>query len=248
MAYSIAIFSEDHLSLTDFFLLSKDFKPVASSDSGSEAIGLIENFLPDVVLIDLVLKDLDGLSVMEKCRGCGTVFVVYSAFACEDVIRAAVSAGASIYLVKPLERDVLAQRIKGVVGQRDRQTKRQIPADGAAELRISNVFLSAGIPPHIKGYGFLRTGVRIAMDSPEILGNITKELYPRIADNFDTSPSKVERAIRHAIEVAWNRGRIENLNSIFGVNFYSGGDKPTNGEFIALVADRLIQERRMGKW
>ena len=248
MAHTVAIFSEDYASLSGFFASHNDFKPVAASDSGFEAVALIENFLPEIVLIDLVLKDLDGLSVLEKCRGFGSKFVIYSEFASEDIIRSAVAAGASIYLVKPLAMDVLAQRLKGVIGQKAQPPERAEPTDGAAQLRISNVFLSAGIPPHIKGYGFLRTGVQLAMDHPEILGNITKELYPRIADNYNTSPSKVERAIRHAIEVAWNRGRIENLNSIFGVNFYSGGDKPTNGEFIALVADRLIQEKRMGKW
>ena len=99
-----------------------------------------------------------------------------------------------------------------------------------------------GIPPHIKGYAYLREGVKMAVKSPDIINNITKKLYPGIGKKFDTSPSKVERAIRHAIEVAWNRGRIDSINSVFGVRAYVGSEKPTNGEFIALVADKMILE------
>ncbi len=115
------------------------------------------------------------------------------------------------------------------------------------ELRTSDVFLTVGIPPHIKGYNYLREAVLLSIADPAILGSITKKLYPSIALKFDTSASKVERAMRHAIEVAWNRGRIEKLNAIFGVTFYLSGDKPTNAEFIALVSDRILQEIRLGK-
>ena len=108
--------------------------------------------------------------------------------------------------------------------------------------KISNIFISIGIPPHIKGYNYLREGIKYAVEEPNIINNVTKELYPKIANHFDTTPSKVERAIRHAIEVAWNRGRIDAINAIFGVRVYIGTEKPTNSEFIALVADKLILE------
>ena len=108
--------------------------------------------------------------------------------------------------------------------------------------KITSVFLSVGIPAHIKGYHFLREAIRMVYYKPELISKITKELYPGIAKRFQTSASKVERAIRHAIEVAWTRGKIENINQIFGYNIYSKNDKPTNGEFIALVADKLIME------
>lgn len=108
--------------------------------------------------------------------------------------------------------------------------------------KISNIFISIGIPPHIKGYNYLREGIKYAVAEPNIINNVTKELYPKIANHFDTTPSKVERAIRHAIEVAWNRGRIDAINAIFGVRVYIGTEKPTNSEFIALVADKLILE------
>ena len=108
--------------------------------------------------------------------------------------------------------------------------------------KISNIFITVGIPPHIKGYGYLREGVKIAIQTPTIINHITKKLYPMIGAKYDTSASKVERAIRHAIEVAWNRGRIETINSLFGVRAYVGNEKPTNGEFIALVADKMLLE------
>ena len=111
------------------------------------------------------------------------------------------------------------------------------------EEKITNIFLTVGIPAHIKGYQFLREAIKLAVESPNAINNITKQLYPWVAEVFETSPSKVERAIRHAIEVAWTRGRMENLNQIFGYKVYGRTDKPTNGEFIALIADRLILEK-----
>ena len=109
--------------------------------------------------------------------------------------------------------------------------------------KISNIFINVGIPPHIKGYAYLREGVKMAVDNPGIINNITKKLYPMIGERYSTSASKVERAIRHAIEVAWNRGRIESINNILGVRAYVGAEKPTNGEFIALVADKMLLEK-----
>ncbi|MCL2483955.1 MAG: sporulation transcription factor Spo0A [Firmicutes bacterium] len=108
------------------------------------------------------------------------------------------------------------------------------------EEKITKIFISVGIPPHIKGYQFLREAIKISVENPEIINSITKHLYPNIATRFSTSSSKVERAIRHAIEVAYNRGKIENINNIFGMRIYGSNDKPTNGEFIALLADRMI--------
>ena len=108
--------------------------------------------------------------------------------------------------------------------------------------KISNIFITIGIPPHIKGYGYLREGIKMAVEDPSIINNVTKELCPNVAKKFETSASKVERAIRHAIELAWNRGRIDAISAIFGVRVYIGSERPTNSEFIALVADKLILE------
>jgi len=251
MKLSIVLALDDCREINEYLTRRGDFDVLATTDSGAEALRLIEELAPDIAICDLVLKDIDGLTLLEKVARSKvkTKILVYSAFDSDEIIRCACERGASLYLVKPLTAQILADRALSVATYTEKPSEpaRQVQSDGAAELRISNVFLSAGIPPHIKGYGFLRTGVRLAMKDPAILGNITKQLYPKIASEFNTSPSKVERAIRHAIEVAWNRGRIENLNSIFGVSFYLSGDKPTNGEFIALVADRLIQEQHMGK-
>lgn len=114
--------------------------------------------------------------------------------------------------------------------------------DKVLDERLANIFISAGIPPHIKGYQFLREAVKQAVNDPSMINNITKMLYPAVAERFNTSPSKVERAIRHAIEVAWSRGKIENINNIYGIKIFSRGDKPTNGELIALVSDKLLIE------
>ena len=108
--------------------------------------------------------------------------------------------------------------------------------------RISHIFITVGIPAHIKGYQFLRSAIKLAVENPSIINSITKQLYPAIAKQFATTPSKVERAIRHAIEVGWNRGRADRVNDIFGVKAFDRKDKPTNGEFIALIADKMLLE------
>ena len=112
----------------------------------------------------------------------------------------------------------------------------------ALDEKISKIFISVGIPPHIKGYSYLREGIKLAVCDPDVINNITKKLYPMIGEKYSTTPSKVERAIRHAIEVAWARGRINNINDLFGVQTYLAGEKPTNGEFIALIADKMLLE------
>jgi two-component system response regulator (stage 0 sporulation protein A) len=116
------------------------------------------------------------------------------------------------------------------------------PSDKMLDERLANIFITAGIPLHVKGYRFLREAVKLAIRNPNVINNITKQLYPAVAAMFDTSPSKVERAIRHAIEVAWARGKIENINSVYGIKIFGKGDKPTNGELIALISDKLIIE------
>ncbi len=140
---------------------------------------------------------------------------------------------------------LLEQRIKQVAERQPIGSKvvyKKPISDKTLDERISNIFVSVGIPAHIKGYQFLREGIKLAVDNPAIINSITKSLYPTIAQRYETSASKVERAIRHAIEVAWNRGRIENINSLFGVKVYSSSEKPTNGEFIALLADKMLLE------
>jgi two-component system response regulator (stage 0 sporulation protein A) len=161
----------------------------------------------------------------------------------------AIALGADYYMMKPVSLQNLKERISEAASPARAPVKRE-SAGGAVRLvrnntleeKITNIFITVGIPAHIKGYQFLREAIKLAVDNPEIINSITKRLYPDVARRFDTSPSKVERAIRHAIEVAWNRGKIENINSLFGVRVYNHNEKPTNGEFIALVADKMLLE------
>lgn len=139
--------------------------------------------------------------------------------------------GADYFMIKPVSENLLIKRVQQLLEKNDLKN----PIDD----KLSRIFISVGIPPHIKGYAFLREGVKMVVNEPEIINNITKKLYPMISERFDTTPSKVERAIRHAIEVSWAKGRIDTINNLFGVSVFMG-EKPTNGEFIALIADKML--------
>lgn len=247
MKNSLAIICSNYSSLYDHFNKSSDVDLMLCTDDGEQALLQIVKQPPDIVICDIIVKNCDGLALIEQIKGINSSIkvVVYTVFDSDEIIRLAKLRGADLFLVKPLPPETLEERILCLTDTTQPITEQSVGK--IADLRISNVFLSAGIPPHIKGYSFLRTAVKLAIFKPYVINNITKELYPTIAEQFDTSASKVERAIRHAIEVAWNRGKIENLNSMLGVAFYSNTDKPTNGEFIALVADRLLQELRLGR-
>ena len=169
-----------------------------------------------------------------------------SALSGEGFIQKAITMGVNYYMVKPVDYSLLENRIVEVVrgdfiSVKDEPSITPVKTKQLDE-KITNIFITVGIPAHIKGYQFLREAIKMAIDTPEIINSITKRLYPSIADKFETSASKVERAIRHAIEVAWNRGKIENINSLFGIKVYCSNEKPTNGEFIALVADKMLIE------
>ena len=144
-------------------------------------------------------------------------------------------------MVKPVRPEILEERIFDLLSS-DNVSSNAVKVNKQLDEKISNIFISIGIPAHIKGYQFLREAVKLAVEKPEIIGSITKQLYPTIAERFETSSSKVERGMRHAIEVAWNRGKIENINSLFGLKIYNSNEKPTNGELIALIADKMIME------
>lgn len=234
--------------LKEYFGRNEKFELVGASDDGSEGIGLIQKFSPDAVLLGLVLKGIDGIGVLEKIKegNFNCVSVVMGAFSDDSIINRVMSKGASYYIVKPFSPEVAEKRIIESV-EANVEGRSNIPAirRKAIDEEISTIFISIGIPPHIKGYSYLREGIKMTVSKPSIINNVTKELYPKIGEKFDTSASKVERAIRHAIEVAWNRGRIDAINSVFGARVYIGTEKPTNSEFIALVADKLILENML---
>ena len=192
----------------------------------------------DCILLDLVMPVMDGFAFLEKFDKQSTKIIVVSALSQDVFIAKAMESGCDYYLLKPTSVETIRQKVE------DALTKKQLKRikNKSLEERIANIFISVGIPPHIKGYQYLREAIKLSIEDPDIINSITKKLYPGVAAKFDTSPSKVERAIRHAIEVGWNRGKIENINSLFGVRVYSQNEKPTNGEFIALVADKLLLE------
>lgn len=211
--------------------------------NGIVALEQIKNSCPNIIVMDVVLSGVDGFNLIEQINNLkiDTKIIVLSSLSLEGFITKAISLGVSYYMIKPFNIEVLKNRILDVLNQPG-AIKPQVIKNKNLEEKITNIFITVGIPAHIKGYQFLREAIKMAIDNPDIINSITKKLYPQIAEKFETSSSKVERAIRHAIEVAWNRGKIENINSLFGVKVYSNNEKPTNGEFIALVADKMLLE------
>ena len=243
--------NQPEMNTTEEILSKKGFSVVGKATNGTELETLILNHPEvNVVVLDIMLGGKDGFAIMEQCKSnnLDIKFIVTSVLYSETFIQKAISLGAAYYMIKPISPMVLADRIADLYASyptshnHNLQPQDQPKANKALEERISNIFITVGIPAHIKGYQFLREAIKMAIHSPEIINSITKELYPSIAHKFDTSASKVERAIRHALEVAWNRGKIENINSVFGIKVYTNNEKPTNGEFIALVADKMLLE------
>jgi two-component system response regulator (stage 0 sporulation protein A) len=225
---------------------------VGEAGNGVEAVEKLQKLQPDIIILDLIMPMLDGIGVLEKLPELKIRkphIIVLSAIGHENIIQEAMSLGVEYYMVKPFDMEILCKRIREIAQEKQRSGEKrlfqQAPKSAARSLdeEITSIFLTIGIPAHIKGYHFLREAVKMVIDDTELINSITKELYPGVARRFNTTASKVERAIRHAIEVAWTRGRIENINTIFGYNIYPKNDKPTNGEFIALVADKLHIER-----
>ena len=233
-----------------FFENKNQFNIVGQTKDGNEALKAIKNNPVDILIMDVVLAGLDGFELLEKAKvDLGNKMpkvIITSSLSHNGFIDKALSLGVSYFMIKPIQLPSLERRITDILGLSESVP---IPEQNFKNMRskvidekISNVFITVGIPAHIKGYQFLREAIKLAIDKPEIINSITKRLYPSIADKFDTSSSKVERAIRHAIEVAWNRGKIENINNLFGIKVYNQNEKPTNGEFIALVADKILME------
>ena len=221
-----------------------NFEVIGTTTSGEELINIIKDKAPDVVVMDIVLQNCDGFKVLENVDVRKTSIVIQSSLSIDGFINKAISMGAKYYCIKPFDMQTLKERVFDIVQPREIKSNIAFNSktNNQIEEKITNIFITVGIPAHIKGYQFLREAIKLAIANPEIINSITKKLYPTIAEKYDTSASKVERAIRHAIEVAWNRGKIENINNLFGIKVYSSNEKPTNGEFIALVADKMLIE------
>ena len=224
---------------------------VGQASNGVEALQCLSEQPVDIMLMDIIMPQMDGYTLLEELRrrpmDSPPQVIVLTALGRDDFIMRAVELGARYYMVKPFEVQVLLSRIREIAGQPVKAlepVRNMAPGHGQSlDERLSSLFLTIGIPAHIKGYQFLREAVKMVIENPDVINRITKELYPGIGRRFNTTASKVERAIRHAIEVAWSRGRIETLNRAFGCKVASKEDKPTNGEFVAMIADKLSMER-----
>ena len=232
----------------------KDLELVGKAHNGEEICKIIREKEPDVVVLDIIMPKMDGLAVMEQFVHSSNLkkipaFIVVSAVGKERITEDAFSLGADYYVLKPFDNRMLLNRIKHVrsIGEKkyreiNRQPAKQEESSvalGNLETDVTNIIHEIGVPAHIKGYQYLRDAIILSVNDMEMLNSITKILYPTIAKRFQTTPSRVERAIRHAIEVAWSRGRMETLDAMFGYTIDTGKGKPTNSEFIALIADRI---------
>ena len=239
-------------NLSDYFAAQPDIRLTSMAENGADALDIIDREQPDVVLLDIVMPRLDGMGVLRELsqRTQRPRVIMFTALKSDSVVNRAVELGASYFMVKPADPKHIHEQILAVA--RDDMPLSPAPvlppdtpgryARWSPDERVANLFLSIGIPAHVKGYQYLREAVRMVIEDHDVINRITKELYPGIARRYGTSSSKVERAMRHAIEVAWNRGRLESTNQLLGLTLFNEKDKPTNGEFIALIADKASGE------
>lgn len=236
----------------------EEFEIIGIAKDGVEALELIEEKRPDILVLDIIMPHLDGLEVLERLHNSEDMFfpkvIVLSAVGQDKITQRAIELGASYYVVKPFDFQVFIKRLREIAGDEyssfkinevedDYFVKKQAPIENNLETRITKIIHEIGIPAHIKGYLYLREAITMVVKDMDFLGAITKELYPHIAEKFNTTPSRVERAIRHAIEVSWTRGRLDTINQLFGYTINNDKGKPTNSEFIALIADKLRLEQ-----
>jgi len=222
---------------------SEEFAVVGDTGDGAEALRMLQQLQPELAVIDLVLPGVDGTGILRQLQGGRTRVIVLSAFCTDRVVAEAMALGAVYFLPKPCETGALLERLHAVFGQSE------APEEGMAALKnqVTSIIHEIGVPAHIKGYQYLREAIIIAVNDMEVINAVTKVLYPAVAKRFATTPSRVERAIRHAIEVAWDRGDLETLQKYFGYTVSNAKGKPTNSEFIAMIADRLLLEKKNGR-
>jgi len=250
--------------LNDYLLTQKDIVVTGIAENGVEALKLIEEKKPDLVVLDIIMPILDGLGVLERLNTMDLdplpLVIVLSAVGQEKITQRAISLGADYYVVKPFDMEVLIRRIRQTVDstiysddvikpltyldKTESEINKSKPIDMIAQ--ITNIMHEFGVPAHIKGYIFLREAINMVVNDIDLLSAVTKELYPLIGKKFNTTASRVERAIRHSIDIAWTRGDVETINKIFGYTINNEKGKPSNSEFIAMVADKLRLQNRAG--
>lgn len=258
--------------LSEYISEQSDMVVTGIAYNGEEVLRLLEETrkAPDVLILDIIMPHLDGLGVLERLRELNLSpmpkIIMLTAFGQENITQKAVQLGASYYILKPFDMEILANRIRQLVGNTTvvsgsgsassafsnsssvlKSSSNVVPLAKGKNLdaNITSIIHEIGVPAHIKGYQYLREAITMVYNNIEILGAITKTLYPAIAEKFKTTPSRVERAIRHAIEVAWTRGNIDSISHLFGYTINISKSKPTNSEFIAMVADKLRIEHKV---
>ena len=219
---------------------------VLDAHDGGEGIDTIQNNLDrfDVIILDLIMPRKDGMYVLEemRARGIDKKIIVATSYNAPDVIRDVSEYGVNYFILKPFELSDLEKRILDCAKTKEQSSKNIDFYHNNLQISITKVLHELGIPSHIKGYQYIREGIEIIFEHPETIGGITKELYPELASKFETTVSRVERAIRHAIEVSWNRGNWSLMEEIFGHSVDIDKAKPTNSEFIVTIADKLRLE------
>jgi len=249
----IADDSRDYVEvLVNYMKTNPKIEIVGTAYDGVEAVSMVRMTEPDVLILDLVMPNLDGFGVLERLQNlklnCMPKVFVVSAVLNDGIAAKTILLGADYFMLKPVDFEVLIDRI--CMFSLDSSNK-AIELNGGVypasikektmdmETMVTNIIHEVGIPAHIKGYQYIRHAIMMVIEDLDIINSITKELYPTVAKKFNTTPSRVERAIRHAIEVAWDRGDTEVLNSFFGYTIANSKGKPTNSEFIAMIADKL---------
>ncbi len=243
--------------LRDYFEKQDDFSIVGTAYNGLETLEMISLLVPDVVILDIIMPHLDGIGVLERLTQSETrpKVIMLTAFGQESMTQRAVEMGADYFVLKPFDLDTLAHRIRQLCSGRIESKGGGAPVENTyqpqvrsknMDVEVTNIIHQMGVPAHIKGYQYLRDAILLVIDEVNLLGVVTKELYPMIAEKYQTTPSRVERAIRHAIELAWDRGNVEMMNKFFGYTINIQRGKPTNSEFIAMVADKLRIGSKVG--
>ena len=254
--------------LTDFISKQDDMIVVDKSMDGNKTLEMVEHQKPDVLLLDIIMPNLDGLGVLEKLQTMPVkkpYTIILTSIGQERITQEALSLGADYFILKPFDMESLVNHISGIFATQHREAISMILEKPSAtyyekmdmmtgntykksqnlDTSITAIIHEIGIPAHIKGYMYLREAITMVYNNVELIGAVTKVLYPDIAKKYNTTASRVERAIRHSIEVAWSRGNIDAISNIFGYTVSSSRTKPTNSEFIAMVADKLRLENNI---
>jgi len=233
-------------AVKEYFRSSKQIEIIEEAYDGLEGFKKLEKSMCDVVILDLIMPNKDGLYVLEEMKkhNINKKVIVATSYNAQEVIREVSDYGVNYYILKPFDFTDLEKRILDLANKKKNSKNLDLHHNNI-QIAITNILHQLGIPSHIKGYQYIRDGVSMIFDNPNMIGGITKELYPELASKFDTTVSRVERAIRHAIEVSWNRGNWDLMEEIFGNSVDIDRAKPTNSEFIVTVADKLRLDYHM---